>query len=315
MNKKTINILKCPSCDSDLSLSNVDKERGQEIISGFLICKTCKKQYSIKNTIAELVCKPDENIKKTAFAYNQKWKDFDYKYGKTYNLSLDERTQNFFKRLGINSDYIKNKTVLDVGCGSGQLAINIAKYGCEVIGTDISASLEKAVEKSNVNNIDFINADVMKIPFKDNTFDIVWCHGVLMNVSKPEIGFKNLSKLVKGRGKLYTMFYSSERDDLYSKIRLGIWRFIVKLPFSLQKIFSLPLSLILFLAKIRNLSSISKIIWNESKGQYYEMFTTPYIHRHKKSEIKKWYEENGFKDILIEDITSKFSFYIVGTKK
>ena len=61
---------------------------------------------------------------------------------------------------------MKNKTVLDIGTGSGCIAITIAKHcGCKVFATDISErSLKTAKENAQLNNVDvnFIKHDILK---------------------------------------------------------------------------------------------------------------------------------------------------------
>jgi SAM-dependent methyltransferase len=75
--------------------------------------------------------------------------------------------------------------ILDCGCGPGSMTIDIAQYIStgEVIGIDIEDSqLEIAridAKNAGVFNISFQNADVFKLPFADNTFDLVFSQGLL----------------------------------------------------------------------------------------------------------------------------------------
>ena len=61
---------------------------------------------------------------------------------------------------------LKNKTILDIGTGSGCIAITLAKHcGCKVFATDISEkSLQIAKENAQLNNVDinFIKHDILK---------------------------------------------------------------------------------------------------------------------------------------------------------
>ncbi|MEJ5166243.1 MAG: class I SAM-dependent methyltransferase [Thermoanaerobaculia bacterium] len=73
-----------------------------------------------------------------------------------------------------------NLKALDLGCGTGFPSIEIAeRMGIlsKVFGIDISfEALKRAQEKSaafNVKNINFINADIKNLPFKDETFDLI----------------------------------------------------------------------------------------------------------------------------------------------
>ncbi len=63
--------------------------------------------------------------------------------------------------------------ILDIGCGTGNFSIELARLGARVTGIDISESmLAKARRKAEAAGlaIEFIHADAMKLPFADNTF-------------------------------------------------------------------------------------------------------------------------------------------------
>lgn len=72
---------------------------------------------------------------------------------------------------------LKNELkVLDVGCGSGFTACNIVKdYGCQVTGIDASEVMigkaQERAKKSKVD-VDFRVADIYKLPFVDEFFDV-----------------------------------------------------------------------------------------------------------------------------------------------
>ena len=64
--------------------------------------------------------------------------------------------------------------ILDIGCGTGNLSLELAKLGARVTGIDISeAMLVKAREKAARENlcINFCCADANELPFEDETFD------------------------------------------------------------------------------------------------------------------------------------------------
>ena len=71
----------------------------------------------------------------------------------------------------------KDKKVLDIACGKGTTSILIAKkFGCKVVGIDISPVLieeaKKLAKRNKVNKlIDFQVADATHLPFNDNEFD------------------------------------------------------------------------------------------------------------------------------------------------
>ncbi|OBX03539.1 hypothetical protein QV06_09825 [Gallibacterium genomosp. 3] len=73
----------------------------------------------------------------------------------------------------------KDKKVLEVACNMGTTAIGLAKqFGCHIEGVDLDeAVLEKARKNITLNQlqgkINVQRANAMKLPFEDNSFDIV----------------------------------------------------------------------------------------------------------------------------------------------
>ena len=75
----------------------------------------------------------------------------------------------------------KTVKILDVGCGTGRHAIELAKRGYQITGIDLSESqLKRAREKAKDANvhIDFQRQDARNLPF-NNEFDvaIMMCEG------------------------------------------------------------------------------------------------------------------------------------------
>jgi len=54
MKRELMALLACPMCKGELELT-VEKEEGQEIISGSLYCRKCSERYPIEDTIPNLL--------------------------------------------------------------------------------------------------------------------------------------------------------------------------------------------------------------------------------------------------------------------
>ena len=71
-------------------------------------------------------------------------------------------------------DLVKNKKVLDVACGAGYGTVLLAESAAEVFGVDISEeAVLYAKENYSAKNVNFIAADVEKLPFENDFFDVV----------------------------------------------------------------------------------------------------------------------------------------------
>jgi SAM-dependent methyltransferase len=76
----------------------------------------------------------------------------------------------------------RGKRVLDVGCGAGTDLMRFAKAGAIVTGVDISSSaiaLARANFEQQGQTADLREADGEHLPFADETFDLVFAHGVV----------------------------------------------------------------------------------------------------------------------------------------
>jgi ubiquinone/menaquinone biosynthesis C-methylase UbiE len=67
--------------------------------------------------------------------------------------------------------------VLDVGCGSGNLALTTSRSDAEVVGLDLSRGMlelaRESAELAEEGGIDWIEGDAEELPFRDGTFDVV----------------------------------------------------------------------------------------------------------------------------------------------
>ena len=82
----------------------------------------------------------------------------------------------------VNFEAWRGKQVLEVGCGAGTDLARFARGGAIVTGVDLSASAialaRKNFEQQGLQ-ADFHEADGEHLPFADNTFDLVYAHGVV----------------------------------------------------------------------------------------------------------------------------------------
>jgi ubiquinone/menaquinone biosynthesis C-methylase UbiE/glycosyltransferase involved in cell wall biosynthesis len=99
------------------------------------------------------------------------------------------------------------KTILDAGAGTAEYSIHFAKLGYRVVAVDISeAVLEMAAEEINkegfANSIHLKSEDIINFAFDDESFDYIYCWGVLMHIPEIEKAIKELSRILKPGGKM-----------------------------------------------------------------------------------------------------------------
>lgn len=145
---------------------------------------------------------------------NEKYiKNVYNKFGKEYHKTREEKSAS-----RLYNDYlevpemlkavgnIKNKKLLDVGCGSG---IHIKKYekkGAKCFGVDISQTMIDIAKEKNPN-IEFKVGTMIDLPYKNNSFDVVTMSLAVHYINDWTKIFKEVNRVLKKDGLFY---YSTE---------------------------------------------------------------------------------------------------------
>lgn len=116
-------------------------------------------------------------------------------------------TRNQLDNLGINAH---GKSVLDVGCGPGNLLVALSTDAPErLVGVDIDATfltfggsqLKKLVENTPALPA-LLRAALPTLPFADETFDLVTCFLVMPHVPDDSVALTELARVLKPGGTL-----------------------------------------------------------------------------------------------------------------
>jgi len=125
-------------------------------------------------------------------------------FNKVINAWL--RKPGLIKRMEITMKLINpnpGKRILDVGCGSGKLAIECARRGAEVYGVDVSKNMIRIAKehcKRNNVKVEFIVGDALKELPKN--FDFSVALGVLEYLEQPDELLRNMLASVRNGGKV-----------------------------------------------------------------------------------------------------------------
>lgn len=96
---------------------------------------------------------------------------------------------------------VKNKKILDVGAGTGRMAVRLAKSEAEVTAIDVSENILKILAKKN-RNIKIIVGDAEKLPFTDNKFDIILATFLIVHLKELKYFLKEAYRVLKPEGKI-----------------------------------------------------------------------------------------------------------------
>lgn len=111
----------------------------------------------------------------------------------------------FTKNLSVNKG-----TALDIGCGSGILAFELAKYYDRVVGVDLSPTmLALARHKRSASNIEYIQMDAGNLSFECK-FDLIVSAATFHHVQNLPVVLQAIKKLLNPHGKIVFLDNVSE---------------------------------------------------------------------------------------------------------
>jgi len=151
-----------------------------------------KKNTSNKLDIYKL--KTSEELLK----YYQDWTD-NNQYNKDkvdWNYTAPKETVSILKKYVFN----KNSKILDAGCGTGLVGIELKKYGYSNIeGVDFSQSMLDLVPQGIYKKIEKIDLN-KPLKFKDNMYDVLICVGTFTYGHVKPKALNELIRITKNRG-------------------------------------------------------------------------------------------------------------------
>ena len=168
------------------------------------------------------------NVSNDKFTFGLNWLDLvTNRISEQIIESAREKIDEFFD----NGNLLKNKSVIDIGCGSGIHSLNMFRYCNKITSLDIDENCIKATQilkekfqnKYNYNINDWAIKQ-MSILDKEKitslgTFDIVYSWGVLHHTGDMWTAIDNSSKLCKEGGlfliSLYSVYWKYNKTLLY----------------------------------------------------------------------------------------------------
>jgi ubiquinone/menaquinone biosynthesis C-methylase UbiE len=113
--------------------------------------------------------------------------------------------------------------VLEIGCGLGTDGAQFAKAGADYTGVDLTeAAVELARKRFELFNLSgtFRTADAENLDFKEETFDLVYSHGVLHHTPDTARAVREIHRVLKKNGKAIVMLYHRNSYNYRVNIRL-----------------------------------------------------------------------------------------------
>lgn len=107
----------------------------------------------------------------------------------------------------------EGESVLDACCGTGNYSIELAGRGCSVTGVDNSNNMLDVAKKKALSrnlNLNFVLADIHKLPFENERFDSAVCVAAVEFFGNPSKGVDEIFRTVKKGGKVVIGFINKK---------------------------------------------------------------------------------------------------------
>jgi len=129
-------------------------------------------------------------------------------YSKREAERLQDQSAILEELLHRGTTYSPGSKVLEAGCGIGAQTVILAKNSpaAKFISFDISkdslAKAKVAIEKANITNVEFREANVFDLPFEDESFDHIFVCFLLEHLNKPKDSLLELKRVLKSGGSI-----------------------------------------------------------------------------------------------------------------
>jgi SAM-dependent methyltransferase len=261
-----------PCCQSDLVT------RGEE-----LACAECGQTYAVEEGIPLLFaphegCGLEGDVTELVKSFYEKTPFPNYDEHDSLRSLIEKSRRGVYARR-LNETIPYNSTVLEVGCGTGQLA-NFLGIACRrVIGTDLCVNSLRLAEgfrrTHGLSRVGFAQMNLFRPCFRPESFDVVLCNGVLHHTSDPRGGFQEITRLLRPGGYIVVGLYNR-----YGRLLNGLRRAIFRLTGGRGK----------WLDPHLRSSSLSE---DKRRAWFADQYRHPHESTHTIGQVLGWFEECG----------------------
>ena len=247
----------------------------------------------------------DSQVKTIDF-FGGEWKDYDNwgwidelpnekhaSYSYSGGLRINSKSALYSKTRTKPSDF-ENKIVLEGGCGNGrhtQFAKENAKL---IVSIDPSDAIYVAAKNLNhARNVVFIKANLVNLPFAENSFDLIYSIGVLQHTGNPEQVLKEVNRCLKSNGVFGLNCYGKGYLP-YEILDKTIRRFTANWEKPKQVRFSEKMANFSIFLSRNKLHPLYKLILffiniNTSKCIMFDWYSPAIADHYSRKQLKKWF--------------------------
>ena len=147
------------------------------------------------------------DLSKSPEQVSKMFDDVAHAYDKTNDLLSFGQAKLWRKKVLEKIDPQSGEKVLDIAAGTGTSSMALKLPGVEVVAADFSKGM-LAEGKKRYPELEFVFADAMKLPFKNNEFDVVTMSFGLRNVQDRDKALHEFLRVLKPGGRLVICEFS-----------------------------------------------------------------------------------------------------------
>jgi len=168
--------------------------------------------------------------------------------------------------------------IAEVGCGTGQMSLYLARADRVVIAADLSRSSlllgAAAARRFGISHVHFVETDLHRSALKSGLFDVVYSSGVLHHTSNPRAAFREVARLARRNG----------------IVIIGVYNAVARIPLRLRRNLArathfriVPFDPVL---RERRHEPARREAWLRDQYRH------PEEHSHTVAEIQRWFADN-----------------------
>jgi len=256
-------LLACPACGGPLSAE--------------WSCTACAIPFHIHDGIPNLRLRSDD-VTETVRMFYETAPFPAYSPGETLESLRARGERNAFARL-LDRSIPGDARIVDVGCGTGQMCLFLARADRVVVGADLTrASLAlaaAAAARFGVDRVQFVETNLLHAGLRRGAFDVVYSSGVVHHTRDPRAAFGKLVELARPGG----------------VIVVGLYNAIARIPTRLRRIVARVSGyrVVPFDRVLRDRTHES----DRRKAWLRDQYRHPEEHRHTIGEVQRWLAEFG----------------------
>jgi SAM-dependent methyltransferase len=212
MHRSLLNWLVDPLSGAPLKL-RAEGSQAEEVEAGALVAGPSS--YPIRQGIPRFVLTEEQGQRQTSDSFGFKWQQrgsYDSEAFRQANRDWLVRRYGFAEAYAMRDFFAQHAFSLDAGCGA---AFSSSLWmtpdwqqgsAARWLGADISEAVDVARDRVGAfPGTDFVQADVLQLPFAEDTFDLIFSEGVLHHTPSTRLALHRLTRLLKVGG--HFLFY------------------------------------------------------------------------------------------------------------